>query len=380
MVSAVACALSAFMIASLLPDRYTAEAVIIVPASAAGTAGEATNLATTYADLIPEDRQILGSVASQIGRTQDEVLKNALVTHDFDTSLLRLSYTDGDSSIAIAGARIFAQAVTGPEPVSPRIAPGSLAIVHLPSIASSRTMSGIQVAILGVILGIALAIVLILAWERSDGRIDHVKALSTEAGCAASSLDQTTSRSLGALLDRWIDLGGAPPVRVALLAVAESSEKAAVAVADQLLEGWVRSERRSARDGMSPSEEQLVIDVGGTPGGTAAGEVLALEADVIVLVAVNGTRAAEVRETVAILSQFGKQPSWALLVRPSRKRGEEFVAPASTPLPSASRQERAMMLVDGRQRPGAVPMGRGLGAPPAQAHDGGSAGRPGAPD
>jgi capsular polysaccharide biosynthesis protein len=341
-VAALACALSALATARLLPDRYSAESIVIVPASSAGGPGEATNLATSYADLIPADRTILAEVARKIGRDSSDVYAHAAVTNDFNTSILRLSFSDRDPRVAISGARFLAQAVTGPTPVSPRIAPNSLAVVHLPTQATSRKMSSTKVAALGVILGVALAIVLILIVERTNGWIDDVEKLAAEAGCAASSLDQPSDRSIAALLDRWAALGGTPPVRVALFPVSEASERAASAVAERFSHDTLLTRLRAHRlaGTMTPQhDKQVVVEVGEVPGGESAAETLALNADVDVLVAVKGTRVADVRKTVSILEQFGARPAWALLVPSSQSTSRQAPVRTAQPVTSARTSE-----------------------------------------
>jgi hypothetical protein len=260
------------------------------------------------------------------------VRANATVTHDFDTAIMRLSLSDPDPKVAILGARTLATSIVGPKPVSPRITPKSLAIVHLPVDVSSQAMSPVQVAILGAILGIALAIVLIVAWERSGGRIDDVQTLSEEAGCASSSLAHASSQSMVALMRRWIDMGGAPPVRVVLFPVAPSSEAAAEAAAERLRRDRYLDELRSANlpDKRPKSGDLITIEVGDTPGGESAAEALALTADVIVLVVVKGTRLSDLRETMNVLEQFGAVPAWALLAQSQRPREEGAHSPAPT--------------------------------------------------
>ncbi|MEO5574602.1 MAG: Wzz/FepE/Etk N-terminal domain-containing protein [Gaiellaceae bacterium] len=301
------------------PFTHLAVAVVLVPARAArtgpGNAGEASNLATTYADLIPEDRVILASVAEELDLDPEAVRRNTAVNHDFDTSILRLSFTDPDPELALAGARILAESVTGPEPVSPRIAPRSLALVHLPTAARSEAMSPAKVAVLGLVLGLALGIVVLLAWERADGRIDDVKTLSEEAGCAASALGKASKESIAALLDRWSGLVERSPARIALLPVSRSSEDAAAGAAERLVQGGFLTKRPVgwAAGGSATPQPQVILEVGGMPGSVAAGESLALSSDLIVLVAVQGTRIADLRETLAVLEQFGSTPVWALL-------------------------------------------------------------------
>jgi len=300
---------------------HLAESVVLVPARAprspAGNAGEASNLATTYADLIPEDRVILAKVAVDLRLDPEEVRAQTTVTHDFDTSIIRLAFADANAEVALAGARILAEAVTGPAPISPRISPRSLAIVHLPTETTSQAMPFAKVAILGIILGLGLGLVLMLTWERADARVDDVRILSEESGCAASSLKHVSNESIGALLDRWASLVDHSPARIALLPASASSEQATAGAVERIIQGGFLTRRSVSRStGTAARESQIVLESGGTPGGESAGEALALSADLIVLVAAEGTRVADLHETIAVLEQFGSTPAWALLAPP----------------------------------------------------------------
>ena len=183
-VCAFTCAVIALVIAIALPDKYTAEAVVVVPSGGDGglTPGEASNLATTYANLIPEDRAILQRAATRLGLDAVTVGDNLQVTHDFDTSILRMSYSDTNPTLAMRGSRTVAQSIEGPNPVSPRIAANSISVVALPSTASSDSLEPIQAAIFGFILGLVGGSLIMIAWERADARIRDERTLGLEVG------------------------------------------------------------------------------------------------------------------------------------------------------------------------------------------------------
>jgi capsular polysaccharide biosynthesis protein len=301
------------------PFTHAAQSVLFVPPTPTvggpGNAGEAANLATTYADLIPEDRVILQHVADRVGRDLDTVRAGLSVTHDFDTSILRISFSDHDPKVALSGAQVLADSVTGGRPISTRVAPRSLSIVHVPTTAVGQAMSHEKVVVLGLMFGLTLGLVLVLARERTHRRIDDLETLSAEVGSAASSLAAASDASIAALLDRWHGIAGKTPTRVALLAGSPTSEDAAVDVAERLAPDAVQDRRvastnapRKTRDG------KVVLEIGGTPGGTAAGERLALGADLVVLVVRQGALLADVSETLAVLETFGVSPNWAILV------------------------------------------------------------------
>ena len=336
---AFACAGLAFAIATALPDTHTAEAVVVVPSGGNSglSPGEASNLATTYATLIPEDRAILQNAAAKLGLGPVVVRRNLSVTHDFDTSILRLVYSDPDSTLAQRGSRVIAESIEGPKPISPRIAPRSISVVALPNSTTSKSLGPPQAAVLGFILGLIGGSLLMLAWERSDARIRDANALGAEIGCPTSSLGQASDESIVALLDRWADLGAATPLRVALLAATSSAEDDCVRAAQRLAQVGPRAQRKVARIGepAAQTDPQILLDIGGAIGGLAAGERLVRLADLIVLVVVDGTASDDLRRALDVLEQFGSRPDWALFVdRTSGETGHPSppsVAPTPTP-------------------------------------------------
>lgn len=324
------------------PFTHVAESILLVPASppqtGPGLAGEASNLATTYADLIPEDRTILENLATKLGLSVADVRSAVTVTHDFNTSLVRAGFSDPDPQVALSGAKVLAESVTGPNPVSPRVTPGSLAIVHLPTTATVGALSTPKVVILGLVLGLVLGFVLLLAWERADSRIDDVATLGAEAGCGASELESASDLSLAALLDRWAGMVGKTPACIALLPVTASVEAVTAEAAQRL--GQVGTPMRLVAGAGAASAQKgarITLDVGGVPGSAAAGETLALTSDLIVLVAAKGTRVADLRSALVVLQQFGAHPSWALLVALPVNVGSAS-APAAVP---AQKREHA---------------------------------------
>ena len=336
---AAACASVALLIALVLPDEHTAEAVVVVPSGGKSglSPGEASNLATTYANLIPEDRAILQTVAANLDLDPTTVRKNMKVTHDFDTSILRLSFSDPDQAVAIRGSRVIAQSIEGPTPVSPRIAPRSISVVAIPNATTTKSFGPIDAAVLGFLLGLVGGSVFVLAWDRADPRIRDAKTLGAEIGCPATSLRHASEESIVALLDRWVDLGGATPLRVALLAATPSAEDECMYAAQRLVQVGPQAQRRVARIGYPDvqTDPHVLLDVGGAVGGQAAGERLVRTADLIVLVVVDGTEVAGVRHALDVLDQFGSKPDWALFANRTARRARRPSAPAQAPgLPS----------------------------------------------
>jgi hypothetical protein len=60
----------------------------------------------------------------------------------------------------------------------------------------------------------------------------------------------------------------------------------------------------------------LVIVTGGVPGGPSAGEAVAADASIVVVAVERGARVSELSGSLAVLTQFGAAPAWALFVRP----------------------------------------------------------------
>jgi hypothetical protein len=175
------------------------------------------------------------------------------------------------------------------------------------------------VALLGAILGSVLGVILLLAWERSDPRIDDLETLDAELTCPTTSLEHSSDESTAALLDRWIALAGSVPAHVALLPVSANAEPAAVRACEELTR--VGSRKISAAEpSSSPEEEQIVLGVGGIPGSDRAGEGLAIHSDVSVLVVTKGTRIADLRRTLDVLEQYGVAPVWAVMASAAQAR------------------------------------------------------------
>lgn len=341
---AVACAGLAFAIATLLPDKNIAEAVVVVPSGGNSglTPGEASNLATTYANLIPEDRAILERTARGLGVDPVSVRSNLVVTHDFDTSILRLSFSNEDADLALRGSRLLAQSIAGPNPVSPRIAPNSLSVVAVPTDTFTQSIGSIPAAILGFVLGLVGGGLVMLAWERADARIRDPATLGAEVGCAATSFRGSADESIVALLERWTDIAPAMPVRIALLPATPAAEHPCARAAERLIQLAPRAQRQLVRVGEDREHRDLdvVLDVGGAVGGPSAGERLARISDLIVLVVAMGTPVEDVQRALDVLHQFDARPDWALLVDRSTDARGKTTQTMGPPSPASTERRR----------------------------------------
>lgn len=265
---------------------------------------------------------MLAYVGSQIGRPVADVEQAVAVVGNPTTSVLLLQYRDSDASRALTAASALLTAVTGAHPRANSVAPSSLVTVRGPSVLRSSTGSGSSAIPIGVILGLCLGLVLVVAWERSDPRIDSVNELAHAAGTPATALGDVAPGNIGALLDRWSRLAGdsTGPHVVGLLAATRRTEELVSPAAGELVELSATNGHVLRLAGAAPSAADghgLVIATGHRPGGPGAGEGVAAGADVVVVAVERGARVSELRRTLAVLDQFGAPPRWALLTRPS---------------------------------------------------------------
>jgi capsular polysaccharide biosynthesis protein len=356
--------LAAYLVTSGLHRSYTAEALVVVPSGAGpkgpGNAQEADKLAVTYAAVIPQDDRVLDRIARRLGVNRSLVKRELTAVTDQATSLIHLRFTDDRSNIAVAGARVAAEAVTAPVRVSPSIAPGSIALVRLPTTPTGSSGPATTVPI-GIVLGLVLGLILLVAWERTDARTDDVASLEAETGCPATRLGDLSTRSSTALLQRWERLAGPPAPRIALVAAAANTDSAAAAAAQHLhdaakregmaieIEDWragageyARPPAQSNGSGNPAAAQRRPADrtalvVASAPGPDVAAEAAILDADFVVLVASPGERAADIRRTLGVLEQFRVSPGWALLAE--RRRPHAF---RSASMDALLRRGRAM--------------------------------------
>ncbi len=311
------------------PGSVLAQAVAIVPAGATaetpGNATQATQLAQTYVQAIPLDGAVLGAIARRVDRTPADVGTRVTVVGNPETSVLLLRYEDTDRDRAIAGTSTLLHAVTSSLPSARSVAPESLVLVRGPRVLRESSAAEDSTTIpIGVILGIVLGLVLIVAWERSDPRIDGPGELANAAGAPATALGDVAPGNIDALLERWRRLAGdgAGPHVVALLAGTRRAQGLVRPAAGELVglsaaNGQLLRLATAAPPPGGGGERGLVVVTGGMPGGPEAGEAVAADAAVVVVAVPRGARAGELRESLEVLDQFGARPTWALLVRRS---------------------------------------------------------------
>ena len=331
LVTVVVAAVCAFLVASLRGATYTAESTAVVAATnnpnAVVTPDQANLLATTYAVLIPKDTAILHSMATTLGTSVSEVQERLSVFNTTGTALLVIDYKGTSADNAIAGATVALQAIAGAHPVTPNIVPGSVGAVQAPTTATASRGVPVLVAI-GVIIGIALGLLLIVAWERVDPRIDRPEDLSQEVGSPTSPVSEISESGADALIARWKALAEHGPSRIALVPVTPDvqADLPRVALRFSQVRGngngaeapWWNRTRAHIAD-----SEDLTQPVGiGTPMVIAcevpSADLTALrsimDCDLVVLVARKGTPRAALRELLESLTEFGVSPKWAIFL------------------------------------------------------------------
>lgn len=333
LVTIVVAAVCANLVASARSKTYTAESTAVVAASNSAdsvvTPDQANQLATTYAVLIPKDTAILRSVAAALGTSVPDVQDRLSVFNTSGTGLLTIDYRGTSLANSIAGATAALTAIAGAHPVSPNIIPGSVGGVQAPTKATYARSA--PVLAVGVIVGIALGLLLIVAWERFDPRIDRPEDLSQEVGSPTSPVSAISESGVNALIARWQALAERGTSRIALVPVtpdvkADLPKVSLMFSQVQAMQGngngaeapwWTRTHAHIA------DSEDLTQPVRvGTPAVIScevpSADLTALrsimDCDLVVLVARRGTPRATLRELLDSLTEFGVSPKWAIFL------------------------------------------------------------------
>jgi capsular polysaccharide biosynthesis protein len=315
LLTTVIAGVAAYAVASLRSATYSAEGVAVVTANRVLTPDQANGLAVTDAVLIPKDAAITASVARSLGTTTKDVRSRLSVFNDPATAVLRIDYEGRSAGEAQAGATAALHGIAGSHPVSPNIARNSIHVVRFPTPPAPSRGVPTLVAI-GIILGLALGALLLVAWERTDPRIDDLDDLGAAAAAPATSLDSMSDPATAVLLERWRELAGQSPASVALVPASERLEPSlgdvarALALADEAVNVVPGNGSQSSL----PTRGETSLVVGGVPGGRLAGEGVALACNLTVLVVERGTRRVDVRRALEVLHRFGIHPAWAILI------------------------------------------------------------------
>jgi capsular polysaccharide biosynthesis protein len=345
LVTVVVAAACAYFVASMRGATYTAESTAVVAdhskeALLVVTPDQANALAATYATLMPKDAAMLHSMATTLGTSVSEVQDRLSVFNPTGTALLVIDYKGTSADNAIAGATIALHGIAGAHPVTPNIIPLSVGAVQAPTTASAS--SGVPVLVtVGVIVGIALGLLLIVAWERVDPRIDRPEDLSQEVGSPTSPASEISESGANALIARWKALAEPGPSRIALVPVTPDVQADLPRVALRLSQvggngnGAEPPSSNRTRARIADSED-LTQPVGNSTPMVIACEVPSadltalqsiMDCDLVVLVARKGTPRAALREMLESLTEFGVSPKWAIFLG-SRPAGVSSVPEA----------------------------------------------------
>jgi capsular polysaccharide biosynthesis protein len=277
---------------------YGAQATLVVQSGAGktgpGSANDALALATTYSALIPKDQSILSTASGTLKVAPSTIEKNLTVTVENGTSLLLLSYSAPTAQRAVAGADAVARAVASGVPLTPAIAAGSVAIVSVPNSASKEGVLHKYGVVLGGFIGLVVGLILVLAAERADPRIDDAVGMAAAAGCRAAIVPSDLSFPE---LARVLADAGREKGRLTIVPLAIPDTASTMELARELRPCWPADGPAVA---ISPSFSSGVVELTKGSGPT-------------VLIAHPGTRLRDVVSATERLRMMNRAPVWAVL-------------------------------------------------------------------
>jgi hypothetical protein len=274
----------------------SAELAVVSGASSAGpgSANDADALALTYATIIPLDQLEMQQVADSTHLPLHTVTKNVSAVAVSGTSAIILSFKASSKSQAIHDVNQLAEVVTigGANSAIPR---RSLTEVKLAT-SADRTGELRNYGIpLGIILGLLVGAIAVLAIERADPRVDDVEDLAAITGTAVTLFPGTIQQIEMA---RTIALAGGGTSDVTLVPLSKSEE-----AKTEYLWNYLAS-------GVNQSAASLKF-IGA---GRLRNAQLAEETGPTVLVVKPNTRARVVHASVLRLQMLERDPVWAVLV------------------------------------------------------------------
>ncbi len=322
----------ALIVAKPAPVTYTAEAVLLVRSGATesqpGSANEANRLAVTYAELVPQDTEVINAVGASLGASRTDVVEGITAKNDDNTSILRVRYTAKSSQTAIAGARAIAASMVGANPIATNFR--GVALSNLPDRATKNTPNDTTLPT-AMLIGLLLGALLIIAIERSRGRIDAVEDLERELPCPVSTLQGMQAGTISALLKRWSTGNNWLPYASTVdirdddagysYGMDDDGDDASSTIAlvtgrkgQRYLTQEVASVFASTArlDGQLQLDGPVTVRSGGAPGTPEVGERIVDGADMTVLVVAEGTPVSALRSVLTTLVDFGAAPRWAL--------------------------------------------------------------------
>jgi capsular polysaccharide biosynthesis protein len=277
---------------------YGAQATLVVQSGAGksgpGSANDALALATTYSALIPKDQSILSTASSTLKMSTAAIERSLTVTVESGTSLLLLTFSSPTEQGAVKGADVVARAVASSTPLTAAIAAGSVAVVSVPNTASVQGTMHKYGIVIGAFLGIVIGLILVLAAERADPRVDDASGMATATGCRAAIIpaDLSFAELAKVLVDAGREKGGLTIVPISVSDTAPTMD-----LARGLRSCW-------PPDGpavtISPAFSSGVVELSRGSGPT-------------VLVSHLGSRRREIAAATERLRMIGRPPVWAVL-------------------------------------------------------------------
>lgn len=285
---------AAWVVGKATPPSSNAEAVLVVHAAVplAEQPNASTQLAATYAALIPLDSRIQGHIERALPNLQDE---SFTVANDPNTAVLRLSFSARTRAQAISGARVLARSISGANPASENIDPKTVAVASLPTSASDSGASSTYLAV-AAILGVVLGLVLLGFWRPRDARVDTLGELRRQIECPCFEVDLKTSVGLRPLFDAFADI-------ISNRRIVAVPAKAKYASGAESLSRVLNNAFGEGR-----------VKVAAAPGSDEAGEIAAATADTTILVASPGARVVDLATALDILARYDASPAYAILI------------------------------------------------------------------
>jgi hypothetical protein len=291
--------------------------------------------------LIPRDDEVLNGAGGVLRIPPADVSSNLTVSTVSGTSLLRLRYKADSSAGAVTGATAVARAVLNNATTT--VPKGSVVLVALPrstDVIVSSSGGGTSTIALGLILGLALGVLLAVAWDRTDRRVDSSDQLGFILGTPGARTAQLTPARALALVQRWASMAPDTPVRVAVVAGAPGQGPETAQEAQRLAQMFtavghpaVQVSIDQANRPVHPDVEVVLVS-GGHPG-EEGGEAAALAADLTCILAARGAKVSQVLSARRQLTEFGRAPSWGLL-RDRGRKAAKASQPASPAAPGGS--------------------------------------------
>lgn len=331
----------AYGVSSMKEESHTAQSLTVVPAGstkdkAPGSANDAEQLAATYAAFIPRDDAILRRIAARTRLPIDEVEDRFTVVNTSDTALLALRFEDPDAQRAVDGARVAAVAVA--DGTSPNIPKRSIGVVKVASEPLDGGAGGNRAGLLaGLLVGLFLGAVAMVFLERADARGDDDRDFEDALGVPASTLGRRSVGPQVPLIDRWEQLAGREPGRVAFVPATRGAEPLARDAAEALAEAACERGRFVAVEPMlgarepalvvpthagaavEAMHEAMLLTPAAGPGRDPSGESVGLSSDVVVLVVRRGDSIASAAARLSSLRGLGIDVE-RVLVAPRRMK------------------------------------------------------------